>query len=143
MLRSLVGSEMCIRDSFWMTDENSFRRTPRDCSRRAAGTTCMMSDEDEASMRASNGAITVVFPCPMIICSTRESPAAWESTNAWTNSTCRARSRNPDRNSNSKNLGSSAYPSPSSWMLMYACLLYTSDAADEEDSVDLRGRRIF
>ena len=25
----------------------------------------------------------------------------------------------------------------------YACLLYTSDAADEEDSVDLGGRRII
>src|SRR5665648_1168985 len=27
-------------------------------------------------------------------------------------------------------------------MLSYNCLLYTSDAADEEDSVDLGGRRI-
>src|SRR5664279_5218663 len=26
--------------------------------------------------------------------------------------------------------------------MMYTCLLYTSDAADEEDSVDLGGRRI-
>src|SRR5665648_1291010 len=26
---------------------------------------------------------------------------------------------------------------------MYGCLLYTSDAADEEDSVDLGGRRII
>src|SRR5665648_1286971 len=26
---------------------------------------------------------------------------------------------------------------------LYACLLYTSDAADEEDSVDLGGRRII
>ena len=26
---------------------------------------------------------------------------------------------------------------------MYTCLLYTSDAADEEDSVDLGGRRII
>ena len=26
---------------------------------------------------------------------------------------------------------------------IYACLLYTSDAADEEDSVDLGGRRII
>ena len=26
---------------------------------------------------------------------------------------------------------------------MYSCLLYTSDAADEEDSVDLGGRRII
>ena len=25
----------------------------------------------------------------------------------------------------------------------YSCLLYTSDAADEEDSVDLGGRRII
>ena len=28
-------------------------------------------------------------------------------------------------------------------MAMSACLLYTSDAADEEDSVDLGGRRII
>ena len=28
-------------------------------------------------------------------------------------------------------------------MLDYICLLYTSDAADEEDSVDLGGRRII
>ena len=27
--------------------------------------------------------------------------------------------------------------------LKYTCLLYTSDAADEEDSVDLGGRRII
>src|SRR5674536_220210 len=27
--------------------------------------------------------------------------------------------------------------------LLYSCLLYTSDAADEEDSVDLGGRRII
>ena len=27
--------------------------------------------------------------------------------------------------------------------ILLACLLYTSDAADEEDSVDLRGRRII
>ena len=27
--------------------------------------------------------------------------------------------------------------------LIYYCLLYTSDAADEEDSVDLGGRRII
>ena len=26
---------------------------------------------------------------------------------------------------------------------VYVCLLYTSDAADEEDSVDLGGRRII
>src|SRR5665648_1289203 len=29
------------------------------------------------------------------------------------------------------------------WKLLYTCLLYTSDAADEEDSVDLGGRRII
>eukprot|EP00658_Telonema_sp_P-2_P078194 TRINITY_DN7265_c0_g1_i8.p1 TRINITY_DN7265_c0_g1~~TRINITY_DN7265_c0_g1_i8.p1 ORF type:complete len:102 (-),score=5.21 TRINITY_DN7265_c0_g1_i8:100-405(-) len=28
-------------------------------------------------------------------------------------------------------------------VLLYTCLLYTSDAADEEDSVDLGGRRII
>ena len=28
-------------------------------------------------------------------------------------------------------------------ILKYSCLLYTSDAADEEDSVDLGGRRII
>ena len=28
-------------------------------------------------------------------------------------------------------------------MLLTTCLLYTSDAADEEDSVDLGGRRII
>ena len=27
--------------------------------------------------------------------------------------------------------------------LLFICLLYTSDAADEEDSVDLGGRRII
>ena len=27
--------------------------------------------------------------------------------------------------------------------MLYTCLLYTSDAADEEDSVDLGGRRII
>src|SRR5665648_1287660 len=28
-------------------------------------------------------------------------------------------------------------------LMIYSCLLYTSDAADEEDSVDLGGRRII
>eukprot|EP00656_Telonema_subtile_P009734 TRINITY_DN1459_c0_g1_i8.p1 TRINITY_DN1459_c0_g1~~TRINITY_DN1459_c0_g1_i8.p1 ORF type:complete len:107 (-),score=27.02 TRINITY_DN1459_c0_g1_i8:21-341(-) len=30
-----------------------------------------------------------------------------------------------------------------SWLTACTCLLYTSDAADEEDSVDLGGRRII
>ena len=29
------------------------------------------------------------------------------------------------------------------WTVCLICLLYTSDAADEEDSVDLGGRRII
>src|SRR5664280_3160690 len=29
------------------------------------------------------------------------------------------------------------------YRVIYSCLLYTSDAADEEDSVDLGGRRII
>ena len=29
------------------------------------------------------------------------------------------------------------------WVTIYACLLYTSDAADERSSVDLGGRRII
>ena len=29
------------------------------------------------------------------------------------------------------------------WIAFYACLLYTSDAADERSSVDLGGRRII
>ena len=29
------------------------------------------------------------------------------------------------------------------WVKLKICLLYTSDAADEEDSVDLGGRRII
>ena len=32
---------------------------------------------------------------------------------------------------------------PVSYLLPKSCLLYTSDAADEEDSVDLGGRRII
>src|SRR5665648_561874 len=32
--------------------------------------------------------------------------------------------------------------SPQFWLGLQSCLLYTSDAADEEDSVDLGGRRI-
>eukprot|EP00656_Telonema_subtile_P011738 TRINITY_DN15837_c0_g1_i3.p1 TRINITY_DN15837_c0_g1~~TRINITY_DN15837_c0_g1_i3.p1 ORF type:complete len:160 (+),score=8.19 TRINITY_DN15837_c0_g1_i3:43-522(+) len=33
--------------------------------------------------------------------------------------------------------------SGATFLLLYTCLLYTSDAADEEDSVDLGGRRII
>ena len=33
--------------------------------------------------------------------------------------------------------------SPTGRWVTYRCLLYTSDAADEEDSVDLGGRRII
>src|SRR5665648_1182644 len=42
-------------------------------------------------------------------------------------------------------MGNSAFPSVSKIMydLCMGCLLYTSDAADEEDSVDLGGRRII
>eukprot|EP00658_Telonema_sp_P-2_P017839 TRINITY_DN1695_c0_g1_i5.p1 TRINITY_DN1695_c0_g1~~TRINITY_DN1695_c0_g1_i5.p1 ORF type:complete len:115 (+),score=16.20 TRINITY_DN1695_c0_g1_i5:11-355(+) len=42
-------------------------------------------------------------------------------------------------------LGGTRRPSPSLVLLHlpYSCLLYTSDAADEEDSVDLGGRRII
>src|SRR5674536_314675 len=35
------------------------------------------------------------------------------------------------------------YPTLSPWSINNCCLLYTSDAADEEDSVDLGGRRII
>eukprot|EP00658_Telonema_sp_P-2_P059627 TRINITY_DN48747_c0_g1_i1.p1 TRINITY_DN48747_c0_g1~~TRINITY_DN48747_c0_g1_i1.p1 ORF type:complete len:122 (-),score=20.82 TRINITY_DN48747_c0_g1_i1:27-392(-) len=37
----------------------------------------------------------------------------------------------------------SPLPRPCSLCCSYSCLLYTSDAADEEDSVDLGGRRII
>ena len=37
----------------------------------------------------------------------------------------------------------SAFLATSPYGCCYTCLLYTSDAADEEDSVDLGGRRII
>src|SRR5665648_107466 len=43
----------------------------------------------------------------------------------------------------SKKLEIKVYPAEKIHSKLYICLLYTSDAADEEDSVDLGGRRII
>eukprot|EP00658_Telonema_sp_P-2_P034669 TRINITY_DN2529_c0_g1_i1.p1 TRINITY_DN2529_c0_g1~~TRINITY_DN2529_c0_g1_i1.p1 ORF type:complete len:107 (-),score=17.68 TRINITY_DN2529_c0_g1_i1:101-421(-) len=54
--------------------------------------------------------------------------------------TARNRSSSPHRQASNR----AAAPAPSPQGLsLYPCLLYTSDAADEEDSVDLGGRRII
>eukprot|EP00658_Telonema_sp_P-2_P012723 TRINITY_DN14840_c0_g3_i3.p1 TRINITY_DN14840_c0_g3~~TRINITY_DN14840_c0_g3_i3.p1 ORF type:complete len:124 (+),score=54.75 TRINITY_DN14840_c0_g3_i3:79-450(+) len=93
MLRSLVGSEMCIRDRYWtmampipeMPGGNKFGLGPLE-----AHQVCSAPDSHDIVLVNWVAGVT---------------PGAAE--------------------------------------LSGACLLYTSDAADEEDSVDLGGRRII
>eukprot|EP00658_Telonema_sp_P-2_P023867 TRINITY_DN19575_c0_g1_i1.p2 TRINITY_DN19575_c0_g1~~TRINITY_DN19575_c0_g1_i1.p2 ORF type:complete len:111 (+),score=23.62 TRINITY_DN19575_c0_g1_i1:129-461(+) len=94
MLRSLVGSEMCIRDRHEATRPGWFSGTvdgPREC--------CV------AGVVGGSGAVGAVLR---------------------------------GRLGRERSLGA---PNPTEHLP--DCLLYTSDAADEEDSVDLGGRRII
>eukprot|EP00658_Telonema_sp_P-2_P039428 TRINITY_DN28214_c0_g1_i1.p1 TRINITY_DN28214_c0_g1~~TRINITY_DN28214_c0_g1_i1.p1 ORF type:complete len:100 (+),score=14.28 TRINITY_DN28214_c0_g1_i1:98-397(+) len=98
MLRSLVGSEMCIRDRWstsysWSPSEISSSST---CSWRSFCGSSTTATRDEYGCRAVDAQVHLL-PDQLV----------------W---------RGGHRSS---------------------CLLYTSDAADEEDSVDLGGRRII
>eukprot|EP00658_Telonema_sp_P-2_P072329 TRINITY_DN61482_c0_g1_i4.p1 TRINITY_DN61482_c0_g1~~TRINITY_DN61482_c0_g1_i4.p1 ORF type:complete len:160 (+),score=4.06 TRINITY_DN61482_c0_g1_i4:301-780(+) len=59
----------------------------------------------------------------------------------------RVHTHDPDTKGKSNNCLHHLRAAPLTWVpaitLVYICLLYTSDAADEEDSVDLGGRRII
>eukprot|EP00658_Telonema_sp_P-2_P049211 TRINITY_DN37422_c0_g1_i1.p1 TRINITY_DN37422_c0_g1~~TRINITY_DN37422_c0_g1_i1.p1 ORF type:complete len:116 (-),score=18.93 TRINITY_DN37422_c0_g1_i1:77-424(-) len=108
MLRSLVGSEMCIRDR---------PRTP------LVGRQHLFSDVGRASRTPPR--------------SSRQGGSRRVSASPPGNAQTYSPHRAPRRSWRSS---SGAYH-PSG--RHRTCLLYTSDAADEEDSVDLGGRRII
>eukprot|EP00658_Telonema_sp_P-2_P035817 TRINITY_DN25993_c0_g1_i1.p1 TRINITY_DN25993_c0_g1~~TRINITY_DN25993_c0_g1_i1.p1 ORF type:complete len:130 (-),score=41.98 TRINITY_DN25993_c0_g1_i1:64-399(-) len=101
MLRSLVGSEMCIRDSTH-TGHHKLLKTYRSSP---------VSPTDRSSRSSCPS------PAAAHLCSQQDQ--------AGPQPTC------------------STFPSHTQTQSSRLCLLYTSDAADEEDSVDLGGRRII
>eukprot|EP00658_Telonema_sp_P-2_P063173 TRINITY_DN51897_c0_g1_i1.p1 TRINITY_DN51897_c0_g1~~TRINITY_DN51897_c0_g1_i1.p1 ORF type:complete len:126 (-),score=18.51 TRINITY_DN51897_c0_g1_i1:32-409(-) len=104
MLRSLVGSEMCIRDSFRTRGLVHSHLPCHGCAPRLA------------FISQYNNAQAIVRHLYIRFISIAEPPASF----VWHYTTTVVQ----------------ATP-------YYPCLLYTSDAADEEDSVDLGGRRII
>eukprot|EP00658_Telonema_sp_P-2_P058149 TRINITY_DN46587_c0_g1_i2.p1 TRINITY_DN46587_c0_g1~~TRINITY_DN46587_c0_g1_i2.p1 ORF type:complete len:140 (+),score=36.42 TRINITY_DN46587_c0_g1_i2:111-530(+) len=132
MLRSLVGSEMCIRDSayldpYYLYDENAdaderfrfssgiARLTATTLGAKyldSVGTSTQQISTRIGALHLSKEAATSDMPIEERFAATLSHPDA-------------------DGLYNDTTLG------------CMSCLLYTSDAADEEDSVDLGGRRII
>eukprot|EP00658_Telonema_sp_P-2_P000638 TRINITY_DN10234_c0_g1_i6.p2 TRINITY_DN10234_c0_g1~~TRINITY_DN10234_c0_g1_i6.p2 ORF type:complete len:144 (-),score=40.00 TRINITY_DN10234_c0_g1_i6:85-516(-) len=107
MLRSLVGSEMCIRDRWWCWFRCAgFDAAPLVASLRVATSRFKHLGAEVALLRAG-GHVSHSRPCRV----------------------GRAVHLMP--------------PTLAPVLCVDTCLLYTSDAADEEDSVDLGGRRII
>eukprot|EP00658_Telonema_sp_P-2_P045831 TRINITY_DN33847_c0_g1_i1.p1 TRINITY_DN33847_c0_g1~~TRINITY_DN33847_c0_g1_i1.p1 ORF type:complete len:149 (+),score=38.28 TRINITY_DN33847_c0_g1_i1:60-449(+) len=114
MLRSLVGSEMCIRDSSAATTPQI---APSPTQRQPS--VVVLDDDDDLDMSPSAK--------PPILLDDDSDDELLPSAAKTGPSADRPRS-----------------PQASSVVnLSDSCLLYTSDAADEEDSVDLGGRRII
>eukprot|EP00658_Telonema_sp_P-2_P034233 TRINITY_DN25001_c0_g1_i1.p1 TRINITY_DN25001_c0_g1~~TRINITY_DN25001_c0_g1_i1.p1 ORF type:complete len:157 (+),score=47.06 TRINITY_DN25001_c0_g1_i1:116-586(+) len=108
MLRSLVGSEMCIRDRY--------QRRVRD------GRSAEMAEEER---------MLDVHKCPDFDEAGRAVLASFQ---------------NPQQQPCLRRMGCPCPLCDTSYAELASCrtcLLYTSDAADEEDSVDLGGRRII
>eukprot|EP00658_Telonema_sp_P-2_P047185 TRINITY_DN35739_c0_g1_i1.p1 TRINITY_DN35739_c0_g1~~TRINITY_DN35739_c0_g1_i1.p1 ORF type:complete len:142 (+),score=33.79 TRINITY_DN35739_c0_g1_i1:48-473(+) len=103
MLRSLVGSEMCIRDRSLLTSRCNSNYELR----RRRG----------HSLRTLHPYHSYPWFRHLMMIGTKVTPPLL---------------RRPRR-----------HQTPSLAALLQDCLLYTSDAADEEDSVDLGGRRII
>eukprot|EP00658_Telonema_sp_P-2_P069313 TRINITY_DN58474_c0_g1_i1.p1 TRINITY_DN58474_c0_g1~~TRINITY_DN58474_c0_g1_i1.p1 ORF type:complete len:117 (+),score=44.46 TRINITY_DN58474_c0_g1_i1:55-405(+) len=98
MLRSLVGSEMCIRDSLVEHALPRFQQAALDAL------VDVLADASLVDSRPS---------------------------------------RFVDSGNSGLNAPASGHDAAQAAFFDIACLLYTSDAADEEDSVDLGGRRIL
>eukprot|EP00658_Telonema_sp_P-2_P064509 TRINITY_DN53545_c0_g1_i1.p1 TRINITY_DN53545_c0_g1~~TRINITY_DN53545_c0_g1_i1.p1 ORF type:complete len:141 (-),score=22.68 TRINITY_DN53545_c0_g1_i1:18-440(-) len=116
MLRSLVGSEMCIRDRFNGRSMNSSLRTHELTRLSVSRSHCMPPSQSDGAQAASRAA--------------RASPSK--------NHDARSQTEPPAVRGPAAAHGSGYQPNCSG---LPGCLLYTSDAADEEDSVDLGGRR--
>eukprot|EP00658_Telonema_sp_P-2_P050936 TRINITY_DN38977_c0_g1_i1.p1 TRINITY_DN38977_c0_g1~~TRINITY_DN38977_c0_g1_i1.p1 ORF type:complete len:124 (-),score=27.35 TRINITY_DN38977_c0_g1_i1:50-421(-) len=114
MLRSLVGSEMCIRDS-GKSAEVLLQEGQR-CS--ASGLEVAASSSEACSQTG--------------MCCWKEATSALQ----WGHGILSCVSGSCCVSQRSICASRSA-------RLLHFCLLYTSDAADEEDSVDLGGRRIL
>eukprot|EP00658_Telonema_sp_P-2_P027768 TRINITY_DN2138_c0_g1_i1.p1 TRINITY_DN2138_c0_g1~~TRINITY_DN2138_c0_g1_i1.p1 ORF type:complete len:124 (+),score=21.48 TRINITY_DN2138_c0_g1_i1:74-445(+) len=108
MLRSLVGSEMCIRDRY---------------QRRVRGSTILQTTQNSGPRgRWTPSARRISYYSVCKRCFLKLSSLTSINNNTHTTHTHN--------------------PTPACRSLC-TCLLYTSDAADEEDSVDLGGRRII
>eukprot|EP00658_Telonema_sp_P-2_P072382 TRINITY_DN61521_c0_g1_i1.p1 TRINITY_DN61521_c0_g1~~TRINITY_DN61521_c0_g1_i1.p1 ORF type:complete len:125 (+),score=29.41 TRINITY_DN61521_c0_g1_i1:166-540(+) len=118
MLRSLVGSEMCIRDSLWAL----------------AHAIC---DHHSRAVRSVLVFVLVLEGWGETIPHSWERHCTLKHTQSILNGRCQRSCR----------VGCARRALPTSLEPLGlsdgGCLLYTSDAADEEDSVDLGGRRII
>eukprot|EP00658_Telonema_sp_P-2_P022180 TRINITY_DN1885_c0_g1_i2.p1 TRINITY_DN1885_c0_g1~~TRINITY_DN1885_c0_g1_i2.p1 ORF type:complete len:159 (-),score=49.39 TRINITY_DN1885_c0_g1_i2:50-526(-) len=119
MLRSLVGSEMCIRDRDMSDDEVDVEKTKALAeAQKAKGNAAFAKGDNKTALRHYTMAINLA-PENAVYYSNRS--AAHAGMGSW--SLCLEDSHKT--------------------IELRPCLLYTSDAADEEDSGDLGGRRII
>eukprot|EP00658_Telonema_sp_P-2_P002525 TRINITY_DN10948_c0_g1_i1.p2 TRINITY_DN10948_c0_g1~~TRINITY_DN10948_c0_g1_i1.p2 ORF type:complete len:139 (-),score=49.27 TRINITY_DN10948_c0_g1_i1:39-455(-) len=122
MLRSLVGSEMCIRDSTWDAAEEEQQLESFDAL--FFDTLLQMMDTFISQRLSKKQAVSrmkgLLSPQKGDLAKARGN--FFSATTKAVECIC----------------NNDSQPNPS-----WSCLLYTSDAADEEDSVDLGGRRII
>eukprot|EP00658_Telonema_sp_P-2_P076342 TRINITY_DN6664_c0_g1_i12.p1 TRINITY_DN6664_c0_g1~~TRINITY_DN6664_c0_g1_i12.p1 ORF type:complete len:176 (-),score=65.66 TRINITY_DN6664_c0_g1_i12:56-583(-) len=146
MLRSLVGSEMCIRDRY----QRRVRGLPTDhrC-KTIANQPTMPNQETSLMMSSMNSGKTTSYGASInedFMTANREAAELAQDRN-WYDSKSLA---DDDENGGIGHEQGGKFK----WWTDYnakavfvigcmTCLLYTSDAADEEDSVDLGGRRII
>eukprot|EP00658_Telonema_sp_P-2_P046307 TRINITY_DN34433_c0_g1_i1.p1 TRINITY_DN34433_c0_g1~~TRINITY_DN34433_c0_g1_i1.p1 ORF type:complete len:159 (-),score=66.49 TRINITY_DN34433_c0_g1_i1:123-599(-) len=158
MLRSLVGSEMCIRDSVTSTMTKTLAIQPttttttNTTSTTTTTTAAPLPNEVKYSVQGSNftaeqirdavaadlniSSTTVTVVSDVGNGTTRFVVLAFSTSSAAASALQRAN----DGALSSVGVTGASPVSPTS---SPSCLLYTSDAADEEDSVDLGGGRII
>eukprot|EP00658_Telonema_sp_P-2_P059502 TRINITY_DN48478_c0_g1_i1.p1 TRINITY_DN48478_c0_g1~~TRINITY_DN48478_c0_g1_i1.p1 ORF type:complete len:168 (-),score=37.62 TRINITY_DN48478_c0_g1_i1:69-572(-) len=144
MLRSLVGSEMCIRDSpATISASNlSIRMCPSymdDMLCRPVGEPVCIYGVVSSDVSWCTNTITRYTASNGTVTSSATPTLS-------SNGTTQTQSPTFGNTTQSSSHTSSYFPPPcpvAPQPCPYACLLYTSDAADEEDSVDLGGRRII
>eukprot|EP00658_Telonema_sp_P-2_P054191 TRINITY_DN43125_c0_g1_i2.p2 TRINITY_DN43125_c0_g1~~TRINITY_DN43125_c0_g1_i2.p2 ORF type:complete len:161 (-),score=41.44 TRINITY_DN43125_c0_g1_i2:107-589(-) len=151
MLRSLVGSEMCIRDSSTpalLGGETQVQRMQsEDCS--SAPSRVEPSHSSSASQPESNVAFQISLMrseiCSIKLQMTALTTAFVKHQDVQQRSVASLSSKLDAVISVCFKKSCSRSPDPDCRCSVdkKTCLLYTSDAADEEDSVDLGGRRII
>eukprot|EP00658_Telonema_sp_P-2_P018245 TRINITY_DN17159_c0_g1_i3.p1 TRINITY_DN17159_c0_g1~~TRINITY_DN17159_c0_g1_i3.p1 ORF type:complete len:142 (+),score=14.52 TRINITY_DN17159_c0_g1_i3:156-581(+) len=129
MLRSLVGSEMCIRDRY--ISLTLFYSSSEGCPY-PGRVTCQFFLR-RVSPLSSHLSLRELSTTPTHTLS--PSPSFFCVSTGGKNLVAQTRYVRPHWYQSLRHLYH--------YCLIYSCLLYTSDAADEEDSVDLGGRRII